>query len=96
MSIMSCCQNLHNLSLYSSTLVESEIIPTSLSTRIGSLESLSLHASLGLHFGLPYFYNAPDTPEKEPSMFWPSLKNLTVVGIPPDFSLGKPGMAMHL
>jgi hypothetical protein len=97
-SIMSCCQNLHDLSLHSSsTLVKGEIIPTSLSTRIGSLESFSLHASSGLPFGLSYFYNIPDIPEKNPSMLWLSLKNLTVVGIPPDlFSLGKPGTAMHL
>jgi len=98
MSIMSCCQNLHDLSLYSSTLVKGEIIiPTSLSTRVGSLESLSLDTSLGLPFGLSYFYNVPDTPEKDPSILWLSLKNLTVAGIPPDlFSLGKPGTAMNL
>lgn len=97
MSIMSCCQNLHELSLYSSTMVEAEIILISLSTRIGLLESLSLDTSLGLPFGLSYFYNAPDTPERDQSMLWLSLKSLTVEGIPPDlFSLGKPGTAMHL
>ena len=96
LSIMSCCQNLHDLSLYSSTLVKGEIIPTS-STRIGSLESLSLDTPLGLPFGLSYFYNVSDIPEMEPSMLWLSLKNLTVAGIPPDFFLlGKPGTAMHL
>jgi hypothetical protein len=97
MSIMSCCQNLHDLSLYSSTMAEAEIIPTSLSTGIGSLESLSLDTSSGLPFGLSYFYNVPYTPGKDPSMLWLSLKSLTIASIPPDlFSLGKRGTAMHL
>jgi len=90
-SIMSCCHNLRNLSLYSAKLVGNEIITTS--APIAPLESLFLHNLSGvMPLGLSYFYNSPFPPEKEPPMSWLFLKSLTVAGIPGYlFDIGEPG-----